>query len=181
MERFIFCEWNIILRSSVWNVGIVCLMIVCCQRLSFPFFVVLTLFRDRVCNLALRRSVFETGPVPLVAFSVNTALDTAWNSYYCLRKYILLLITSRKLTTYRCFTYEIWCAREQIHKYIISHMRFPVLRRWINIIEGTSQVSSSSNSGGARLEVRRALRLCEVGILWFSSAPASKCRMQSLN
>jgi hypothetical protein len=60
----------------VRNVGIVFIMILCCQRLSFPFSVVLTLFRDGISNLALSRSVLETGPVPLVAFDVSTALDT---------------------------------------------------------------------------------------------------------
>jgi hypothetical protein len=70
----------------------------CFQRLSFPFSLVITLFPDRVCILALCMSVLENGPVPLVSFSVKRSEIHNWR-----RKYLLLLIISTKLTTNSCF------------------------------------------------------------------------------
>jgi hypothetical protein len=115
--RFIFCEWNIVLRSTVWNVGIVFLMTYVfsdCRSHSlwYFFFQIGSVASHYVCPCWRpdRTGPDRTGPVPVPLVSV--------------------------------------------HKRIILQMRFFTLSRWINIIEGTSQVGSSSNSGGASLEVR---------------------------
>lgn len=86
----------------MWNVGNCLSNDLCVQRLSFPFSTVLALFPDRVCILALRMSVFETGPVPLVAFSVKR-LRILSEIHNWSRKYILLLIIAVKFTSCRCF------------------------------------------------------------------------------